>query len=73
MTEVIMESIFGSLLGINTDSDTNVNDNTIEAAIKLVSKLGLTFEKKIKDQRNAEKAKKLQDSFDLTFARLKDL
>jgi hypothetical protein len=44
-----MESIFGSLLGINTDSDTNVNDNTIEAAIKLVSKLGLTFEKKIKD------------------------
>jgi len=43
ITDIVLQTIFNNLLGIGLENDTNVNDNTIEAAIKLISKLGLTL------------------------------
>jgi len=41
-----MHSIFSSLLGIDSNIEL-VNDNTIEAAIKLMTNLGAEFERRI--------------------------
>ena len=44
LSESILQSVFNTLLGFNQISDANVNDNTIDAAIKLINKLGFTLE-----------------------------
>jgi hypothetical protein len=52
--------VFSSLLGIDQESDSNVNDNTIEAAIRLISKLGLTLENRIAELKEDDKKAKLR-------------
>jgi hypothetical protein len=49
LSESILNSVFNTLLGFNVESDSNVNDNTIDAAIKLINKLGFTLEQKCAD------------------------
>lgn len=72
LSETILQSVFHSLLGFSTSSDATVNDNTIDAAIKLISKLGFTLEQKIADSK-ADKRPKLQQQLDEIFARFKEL
>jgi len=72
LSETILQSVFHSLLGFSTSSDASVNDNTIDAAIKLISKLGFTLEQKIADSK-PDKKPKLQQQLDEIFARFKEL
>ena len=72
LSETILQSVFHSLLGFSSSSDAAVNDNTIDAAIKLISKLGFTLEQKIADSK-ADKRPKLQQQLDEIFARFKEL
>lgn len=44
VTDNIMIQIFTSLLGNDQGNDDKVNDNTIEAALKLMTMLGLNLE-----------------------------
>lgn len=50
--------MLSNLLGINLDSDDKVNDNTIEAGIRLISKLGLTLETRLSEIKDSEKREK---------------
>jgi hypothetical protein len=40
----VISQVFSSLLGIKQQSDESLNENTFEAALRLISKLGPTFE-----------------------------
>jgi hypothetical protein len=71
VTDQVMSQVFSSLLGIGQESDQNVNDNTIEAAIRLISKLGPTLEKNILATKEEDKKEKLQETVDEIFDRLK--
>lgn len=51
--------MFSSLLGIGQESDLDVNDNTIGAALRLISKLGPTLEKNIQTTKEDDKREKL--------------
>jgi hypothetical protein len=64
--------VFHTLLGFNVESDSNVNDNTIDAAIKLINKLGFTLEQKCADAK-PEKREQQQSMLDNLFARFKEL
>ena len=71
ITEQVMQQVLSSLLGIGTQSDHTVNDNTVEAAIKLMTNIGITLESRI--AKNPEKAKKLIDMTSAAYERLKEL
>ena len=47
--------MFNILLGLNSKSDSVVNENTIEAAIKLIEKLFFTLEQQIADSNSEER------------------
>jgi hypothetical protein len=68
----VIQQVFSALLGIQ-QSDKNVNDNTIEAAIKLMTKIGYSMEGRIAELKDPEKSKKMQDQFNGIFARLTEL
>ena len=52
-------SVFDGLLGLNTGEKANksVNDNTVEAAIKLITKIGPSIDEKLKKSQWADKNK----------------
>lgn len=60
-------------MGIDAANDSNVNDNTIEAAIRLVSKVGLTLDQRIGAEKDAERRAKLVRNNDALFERLTQL
>ena len=68
----MIQQVFSALLGIQ-QSDKNVNDNTIEAAIKIMTKIGYSMEGRIAELKDPEKSKKMQDQFNGIFARLTEL
>jgi hypothetical protein len=59
VTETIFVSVLESLLGTGIGDDQNINDNTIEAAIRLINSNGLTIDRRIKELTET-KAKRLQ-------------
>jgi hypothetical protein len=73
VTDLVMSQVFSSLLGIGQESDLNVNDNTIEAGLRLISKLGPTLEKNIIDTKEEDKREKLKATVEEIFDRLKQL
>jgi hypothetical protein len=51
-----MNQVLSSLVGVGADySDERVNDNTIEASIRLLTKLGLALEKRISELKDEGK------------------
>lgn len=73
VTEQIMQSVFNNLLGIDLETDSGVNDNTCEAAIRLITKLGITLEGRIREAKEDEKRDKLQASLKKIYDRLREL
>lgn len=73
VTDMVMNQVFTSLLGIDVESDASVNDITIEAALRLVSKLGPTLDARIATESKPDKKEKLQEASDALFKRLKEL
>ena len=69
ITEIVIKQVLSSLL------DKNVNDITVEAAIKLMANIGLTLEKRIAEstQKYPEKTKKLTEMSDAVYERLKEI
>lgn len=61
--------MFNSLLGVGQQSDTNVNDNTIEAAIRLMNKIGFYIESKTNEGSSKERAEKLGKPINEIFER----
>jgi hypothetical protein len=61
------------LLGIGLESDDKVNDNTIEAGIRLISKLGITLEARFNEIKDIERNDKQREFYDSVFDRLKEL
>jgi hypothetical protein len=55
ISDVILTSIFENLLGIDTQSDSSVTDMTIDAALKLINKLGKKMEDSVNTLKNEEK------------------
>ncbi len=72
LSESILNSVFHTLLGYNVESDSNVNDNTIDAGIKLINKLGFTLEQKVANA-SEEKRGSQQKMLDDLFGRFKEL
>jgi len=73
VTDQIMQSVFFSLLGIEQATDTSVNDNTCEAAIRLISKLGITLDGRIQETKEEDKRAKLQGLVNKIYDRLREL
>jgi hypothetical protein len=73
VTDQIMQSVFFSLLGIDQATDTSVNDNTCEAAIRLISKLGITLDGRIQETKEEDKRAKLQGLMNKIYDRLREL
>ena len=69
ITEIVIKQVLSNLL------DKNVNDNTVEAAIKLMANIGLTLEKRIAEstQKYPEKTKKLTEMSNTVYERLKEI
>lgn len=61
------------MLGIGLESDDKVNDNTIEAGIRLISKLGITLEARFNEIKDIERNDKQREFYDSVFDRLKEL
>jgi hypothetical protein len=61
VTDTVLNQVFISLLGIGVQDDSNINDNTIEAAIKLMNKVGHTLEARVNESGKAETKAKLTD------------
>lgn len=51
VTDSVISQVFQQLLGVGTLDDSTVNDNTIEAALRLINKIG-----KVLDDKKSEKA-----------------
>jgi translation initiation factor 4G len=74
VTDSVMQSIFDNLLGLNLCDKKSVNDNTIEAAIKLMNKTGSTLEERVAENtKNPEKKLEREKNLSSIFDRLKDL
>jgi len=61
------------LLGIGNVTDSNVNDNTIEAAIKLMTKTGYTMEGRVAESKDKDKKEKLAEQLQAIFDRFDEL
>lgn len=70
VSDMVMNQVFNSLLGINIVEVGSVNDNTIEAAIRLISNVGLTLEDRISKE---DKKGKLQEMMTQIFERFREL
>ena len=57
ISDVILTSIFENLLGIEQQSDSSVNDMTIDAALTLINKLGKKMEDSVNTSKDEEKKK----------------
>ena len=55
VTDQIMNKVLSSLVGLETEQHSKVNDNTVEAAIKLITKLGPVFETRLQEQKASGK------------------
>lgn len=72
ISDNILKSVFHCLLGIQEgdeiiDTVDDVNDDTIEAAIQLINKLGADLQQK------AAKQEKMRETLELTYGRFKNL
>ena len=63
LAESTLWSVFDGLLGLNTGEKANksINDNTVEAAIKLITKLGPNIDEKLKRDTWADKNKEFTE------------
>jgi len=72
LAESTLWSVFDGLLGLNTGEKANksINDNTVEAAIKLITKLGPNIDEKLKRDTWADKNKEFTEKIFKQFAYL---
>lgn len=62
------------MVGVGDDySDERVNDNTIEAIIRLLTKLGPALDKKVIESKDEGKRLKQKEFYDSIYERLKEL
>ena len=71
VTNNVIKSIFSSLLGIEFDGSL-VTDNTIEAAILLMNKIGYNWEERSKEKA-AKKSEEMKETIEKIFARFREL
>ena len=57
ISDVILTSIFENLLGLDQQTTSGVTDITIDAALKLINKLGQKMEERAKSLKNEDKKK----------------
>jgi hypothetical protein len=50
-----MNQVLSSLVGLESEQHSKVNDNTVEAAIRLITKLGPVFESRLQEQKASGK------------------
>jgi hypothetical protein len=74
LSDSILWSVFEGLLGLKSgeNQDLSVNENTVEAAIRLISKLGRTIEDKIANSSEENKVKQ-QEKLNEVFKQFKYL
>jgi len=71
LSQNIIDSVFESLLEIDSNSDNKINDLVVEGAINLMNKAGQQYEQNIEaTKKEAEKAAK-QDKFEKICGRFK--
>lgn len=52
VTEQVMNQVLSNLVGLEIEQQDRVNDNTVEAAIRLLTKLGLALETRLAEQKD---------------------
>lgn len=74
LSDQTLWSVFAGLLGLNKEEgpDKSVNDNTVEAALKLITKIGPSIDEKLKgaqfQQKNGEQVAKIYKRFEVLMA-----